>query len=94
MGDFSGIDVSTLTRTELTILEFLVEARHRTTSNSVLTEIVYSQRPDGGPDDAYNVVRQTVRRLRAKLAGQGWTIQTLWGVGYRLARLDDGKAGA
>ncbi len=95
MGDFSGIDITRLSRTETVVLECLVTARHRFVPAEGLVGLVYGERPDGGPEGAVRVIKQMIRNLRLKLASSGWTVETRWGVGYRLARLDDtGKTGS
>ncbi|MGC4407545.1 helix-turn-helix domain-containing protein [Rhizobium rosettiformans] len=92
MGDFSGIDVAKLTRNEMLIVEALVQANHRLTSIGVLIEKVWGDCPDGGPLSAPIAVRGHICTARKKLEKAGWTIRAQKGHGYRLERLDAGKA--
>lgn len=91
MGDFSGIDVACLSRTQARIVEALCNARHRLTSLETLIEHVYGDRPDGGPLGADTSLRSQICYARKKLERSGWTIVAQKGHGYRLARFD-GKA--
>jgi DNA-binding response OmpR family regulator len=92
MGDFSGIDVARLTRKEALVVEALVDANHRLTSLDVLIEKVWGDCPDGGPLTARDGIRTLVCHLRKKLEKVGWTIRAQKGHGYRLERLEAGKA--
>ncbi|PZP65558.1 MAG: hypothetical protein DI604_23975 [Delftia acidovorans] len=92
MGEFSGIDVASLTRNEMLLVEALVEVNHRLTSVEVLIEKMWGHCPDGGPLNADKNVRTHVCYARKKLEKAGWTIRAQKGHGYRLERLDAGKA--
>lgn len=92
MGDFSGIDIAGLTRTETLILDALVADRHRFTPMSTLVDAVDGDRPDGGPLDPSNGIKVVISRMHPRLSQLGWGIELRWGVGYRLQRLDDRKA--
>lgn len=92
MGDYSGIDIAGLTRTETLILEALVVGRHRFTPMTALIDAVYGRRPDGGPLDPSKIIRVVISRMRPRLFTLGWTVELRWGVGYRLQRLSDRKA--
>ncbi len=92
MGDFSGIDVANLTRNEMLIVEALVHANHRLTPINVLIEKVWGDCPDGGPLSAALGIRTHICHARRKLEKAGWTIRAQKGHGYRLERLDAGKA--
>ena len=92
MGDFSGIDVARLTRNEARIVEALVQANHRLTSIEVLIEKVWGDCPDGGPLSADRGIRTHICHARKKLEKAGWTIRAQKGHGYRLERLEAGKA--
>ena len=69
-----------LTRTEFGMLHLLLRNRGRAFSRGYLHEAVW-----GEPSvDGDRSVDNAVFRLRKKLGALGATIQTVWGVGYRL----------
>lgn len=45
---------------------------------------MYADDPNGGPDDPDNVLKVMVYRIRRKLVPSRMSIETVWGVGYRL----------
>lgn len=47
-----------------------------------LAEVLYSGRPDGGPEHAPHVIRIQIQRIRERLAPFGIRILTLSGQGY------------
>lgn len=47
-----------------------------------LVEALYGHRRDGGPDDANNVARQFIHRIRCRLAPLGIGIVARWDFGY------------
>lgn len=92
--EFSGIDVTTLTRVETRIVEALAAGRHRLTPIEVLIDAVYGDRPDGGPLNAAGCLKVRITSLRPKLASSGWTIENKHSLGYRLTPLSPETAGA
>lgn len=85
--DFRGLDLRAFTALQARLLEVLAAGQSRFISIENLTDQVYSEDPQGGPEWALSTVRSTIVRLRRKLAIQGWEIESRWGVGYRLVRL-------
>lgn len=78
----------TLTSREYQVLEYLMYNRGRVLSRAMIEEHVWGYDYDG----VSNTVDVHVRRLRAKLDGEGETsvIETVRGSGYRLRRAEDG----
>jgi DNA-binding response OmpR family regulator len=75
-----------LSRTEFSLLAFLVRNQSRILSHDQILERVW------GPEyvGAHHVLRMTMSRLRQKLGGgNAPTIETLSGIGYRLKAGDD-----
>lgn len=70
-----------LTRRELTVLEILAVRPERIVPKEELVEQLFNFDQDPSP----NAVEQFVARLRRKLTGSPVEIQTLRGLGYRLA---------
>lgn len=70
-----------LTRRELTVLEILAIRPERIVPKEELVEQLFNFDQDPSP----NAVEQFVARLRRKLTGSPIEIQTLRGLGYRLA---------
>ncbi|PRH87596.1 DNA-binding response regulator [Labrys okinawensis] len=70
-----------LTRRELTVLEILAIRPERIVPKEELVEQLFNFDQDPSP----NAVEQFVARLRRKLTGSPVEIQTLRGLGYRLA---------
>jgi DNA-binding response OmpR family regulator len=64
------------------VLRTLAENRGKIVRTESLISAVYGNRPSGGPTTAGNIVKVTVCHLR-KIVGAA-TIETVWGVGYRL----------
>ncbi|MFN2290246.1 MAG: response regulator [Anaerolineae bacterium] len=74
-----------LTRTEFELLHFLLRHPGRTFSRSYLLDAVWGQHYVAGDRSVDNAVL----RLRKKLGVLGEAIETVWGVGYRLAPLPE-----
>ena len=70
-----------LTRTEFELLHFLLRHPGRTFSRAYLLDAVWGQHYVAGDRSVDNAVL----RLRKKLGALGEAIETVWGVGYRLA---------
>lgn len=70
-----------LTRRELTVLEILAIRPERIVPKEELVEQLFNFDQDPSP----NAVEQFVARLRRKLSGSPIEIQTMRGLGYRLA---------
>jgi DNA-binding response OmpR family regulator len=70
-----------LTRTEFDLLHLLLRNPGRAFSRSYLMDTVWGQAYVGGDRSVDNAVL----RLRRKLGRVGEAIETVWGVGYRLA---------
>ena len=69
-----------LSRTEFALLQLLMHFPERVMSRSYLIETVWSATYMGGDRSVDN----TVLRLRKKLGKLGDTIETVWGIGYRM----------
>ena len=54
-----------------------------------LADVVYGDRPDGGPDDATNVITSVICQQRQRVVAAGWRILSQGGSrsGYRLERV-------
>jgi DNA-binding response OmpR family regulator len=70
-----------LTRTEFDLLHLLVRNPGRAFSRAYLLDAVWGEHYIAGDRSVDNAIL----RLRKKLAGLGDCIETVWGVGYRLA---------
>jgi DNA-binding response OmpR family regulator len=70
-----------LTRTEFDLLHLLLRNPGRAFSRSYLMDTVWGQTYVGGDRSVDNAIL----RLRRKLGEWGDAIETVWGVGYRLA---------
>ncbi len=70
-----------LTRTEFDLLHLLLRNRGRAFSRAYLHDAVWGEPAVEGDRSVDNAVL----RLRKKLGALGETIETVWGVGYRLA---------
>ncbi len=67
---------------EARLLLILRRARGREMSTEMLYSRLYSNHPDDTPE--IKIVNVMVCKMRAKLRGSPWTIETVWGIGYRL----------
>ncbi|GCE14757.1 response regulator transcription factor [Tengunoibacter tsumagoiensis] len=74
-----GVELD-LSPTEFTLLQLLLRSPGRAFSRAYLIETIWSETYIGGDRSVDNVVL----RLRKKLGSLGETIETVWGVGYRL----------
>ncbi len=90
--DFSGISIADLSRLECSIVEVLANAGHRAIPSGHIADVIYADRPDGGPLNAAHVIKVHVCNIRRKIEPAGWTIRHKRCHGYRLQRLDDGQA--
>jgi DNA-binding response OmpR family regulator len=80
-----------LTRLEFDVLAYLFQAWGRAVSNGELLENVWGYRQ---PASRSTTVKSCIRRLRAKLeddSSDARYVETVWGVGYRLALKDLGS---
>lgn len=80
-----------LTRTEFDLLVFLVESRGKALSRDVILERVWGDDVVVDPRTVDNFVSSLKRKL-GWVAGCGYAIRAVRGVGYRL-ELDDGSTG-
>jgi DNA-binding response OmpR family regulator len=69
-----------LTRTEFALLQLLLGSPGRAFSRAYLLDTIWQENYIGGDRSVDNVVL----RLRKKLGDIGDTIETVWGIGYRL----------
>jgi DNA-binding response OmpR family regulator len=76
-----------LTRTEFGLLHLLLRNRGRAFSRAYLHDAVWGEPAVEGDRSVDN----TVLRLRRKLGALGESIETVWGVGYRLAAPTAGR---
>lgn len=74
-----------LTRTEFELLHFLLRHPGRAFSRAYLLDAVWGQHYVAGDRSVDNAVL----RLRRKLGDLGEAVETVWGVGYRLAPLPE-----
>lgn len=76
------------------ILELLSGAYPRAIAGPRLTELVYENDPDGGPEG--NSMQVVIWHLRKKIEPYGWTIPLAQhgtnSAGYRLAPVEHGEA--
>jgi DNA-binding response OmpR family regulator len=82
-----------LTRLEFDVLAYLFQAWGRAVSNGELLENVWGYRQ---PASRSTTVKSCIRRLRGRIeddSSDSRYIQTVWGVGYRLAIKDLGSQG-
>lgn len=79
-------------RVEHAIVNALIEAYPNRVDRITLTDTIYADDPEGGPDNALTGLRVMIANIRAKLKGTGWTIPKMTGGsgekygGYRLTR--------
>lgn len=78
-----------LGKAERVILGLLVKTGQA--RNEQIAELVWGDRPDGGPDDINNNVKVHLSKLRRKLVPLGVTIKTLWNIGYVMSKEDRAK---
>jgi DNA-binding response OmpR family regulator len=78
-----------LTRTEFGLLHLLLRNRGRAFSRDYLHDAVWGEPAVQGDRSVDNAIL----RLRKKLGALGDAIETVWGVGYRLAATPRGAAG-
>ncbi|MBN1584628.1 MAG: response regulator transcription factor [Anaerolineae bacterium] len=76
-----------LTRTEFDLLHLLMRNPGRAFSRSYLLDAVWGENYVTGDRSVDNAIL----RLRKKLGEMGETIETVWGVGYRLVALESGR---
>lgn len=82
--DIAGEPVE-LTRTEFDLLHLLMRNPGRAFSRAYLLDAVWGQNYVSGDRSVDNAIL----RLRRKMGQLGEAIETVWGVGYRLARSQD-----
>ena len=84
---------------EQAFIRVLAEAPGRYLATRHIIDTIYGRVPGGGPQWAAQSLAVTAMRLRAKLAGSGWTVEGRQGGGrigagaYRLVRPDAPTAG-
>lgn len=76
-----------LTRQERIIFDLIKSQRGQFISTERICDFLYSD-DDDPPLWATTVIKVTVHRLRRKLIGSSFIIESRWGQGYRLALLD------
>ena len=69
-----GLLDAPLTPAEYKILSKLIERKGRGIARDALTDHLYDEHPEGGPDHAYNTVCNHISRIRSKIQKFGWTI--------------------
>ena len=70
-----------LTRLETRLMAALVERIGHCVAKGALMDALYFDRPHGEPDA--KIVDILVCKIRKKIAGSGFVIETIWGQGYR-----------
>lgn len=75
--------VAQLTPQEFAMFIALWEARPRTLTKERLMAAIYGLKPDGDEPEI-KIIDVFVCKLRPKIAGMGFAIETAWGKGYRL----------
>lgn len=73
-----------LVQQEFMVIAALCAVPGRRVSTCELVEFMYGDRPDGGPDDAPNVIRHRIHSLRSKLPRVGLAIDTIPQFGYAI----------
>lgn len=74
-----------LTNTENRMFQYLKRRMPGAVSKDALMTVLY----DGRDEPAPKIVDVFACKIRKKLAGNGYHIQTIWGVGYALAEGED-----
>jgi DNA-binding response OmpR family regulator len=70
------------------IFEALYSANGRVVTHEHLTDLLWGDDPNGGPDWPQNVIRAMIHHAKRKMAGTGMSIVCVWGQGYHLSRPD------
>lgn len=82
---------SRLTPTEARFFELLKKRSGHTVSRGALMDVAV-HRADGEPDE--DIIAVQICKLRRKLVGSRYKIETVWGTGYRLDECRVGDGGA
>lgn len=72
---------------ERRVLVRLIKARGAMVTREQMVDALYGDRHDGGPDLAEFTLQSHVSKLKKKLAGSAWTIQSRRFEGYRLVKV-------
>ena len=77
-----------LTDQQAVLLNALL-GRERFVSYETLAEVLWGNDPDGGPLNTKNHIRAILTVLRFEIAASGipWSIENVYGIGYRLRYL-------
>lgn len=56
-----------------------------------LIDVIWGNDPDGGPLTANNTIRVYIYRIKEhlKILNSNWKITNIWGIGYRMTRIDE-----
>ena len=71
---------------ESRIVDILFSRLGKLTTSNAIIEAMYFDRPEGGPDDAESGVKVQISRIRKKLVGKGYRIETHWGQGFEMLK--------
>lgn len=80
-----------LTHAEARVFQLLHQVVGQTVTEERLMVALYFDRIDDAPGNG--VLKVHISKMRRKLAGHGWRVENVWGVGYRLERCDQVTAG-
>ena len=86
---FANKTVVPLTKTEMSMLAFMMDEPQKTHSRDSLLDEIWGF----GEDTETRAIDETVRRIRKKLAAAKSvaTIETVWGYGYKLSATEKGE---
>lgn len=89
-----GPYIRDLTPQQQIIYDILARSFGRRVSSDLIREVVYSDDPDGGPDDARNVVVVQIYQLRLRLRQHGLTVSMNKFGWYQLRWIEEEKVAA
>jgi len=75
-----------LTSNEGRIVAALVK-KQRPLSNESLYDVLWGDDVDGGPEFAENCLKVAISKIRKKIAGLPFSIETIWGKGYTASNI-------
>lgn len=73
-----------LSRKQRDLFLIVAKGRGKPVEHRKVYDFIWADDPNGGPEDARNVVSVMVRNTNDKLATTGYQIENVWGIGYRL----------
>jgi DNA-binding response OmpR family regulator len=87
-------EAARLSHKQRALFNILAARNGRTVRHDFIHEVLWGDDPNGGPNDARNVLAVMVNHANSRLSAVGYRIRNVWGVGYRLEAISADEVAA